>query len=146
MIRLAILFINLIILLITSPLIIAEQQKPNVLLILIDDLGWQDLQCYGSTFYETPNIDKICSEGMMFTNAYSACPVCSPTRASILTGKNPAHLQFTGHITRIGRHRYPEQGKIIPPHDKMHVELHEIMIPEALNTLGLYVLTCQVID
>jgi arylsulfatase A-like enzyme len=112
------------------------ERKPNILFILIDDLGWQDLECYGSTFYETPNIDKIRSEGMMFTNAYSACPVCSPTRASILTGKNPAHIQFTGHITRIGRHRYPEHGRIIPPNDKMHVELSEIMIPEALNCMG----------
>jgi len=114
----------------------AKEKKPNIVFILIDDLGWQDLQCYGSNFYETPNIDKLRSEGMMFTDAYSACPVCSPTRASILTGKNPAHLQFTGHITRIGRHRYPEHGRIVPPDDKMHVELNEIMIPEALNGLG----------
>jgi arylsulfatase A-like enzyme len=110
--------------------------KPNVLFILVDDLGWKDLGCYGSDFYETPNIDQLRSEGMMFSNAYSAAPVCSPTRASILTGKNPAHLQFTGHITRIGRHRYPEHGRIIPPDDKMHVELDEIMIPEALSGLG----------
>ncbi|WP_172594411.1 sulfatase [Mariniphaga sediminis] len=114
----------------------AKKQKPNILFILIDDLGWQDLQCYGSKFYETPNIDKLRSEGMMFTNAYSACAVCSPTRASILTGKNPAHLQFTGHITAIGRHRYPEHGRIIPPDDKMYVDLNEIMIPEALKSLG----------
>ena len=113
--------------------LMAKKQKPNILFILIDDLGWQDLQCYGSKFYETPNIDKLRSEGMMFTNAYSACAVCSPTRASILTGKNPAHLQFTGHITAIGRHRYPEHGRIIPPDDKMYVGLNEIMIPEALN-------------
>lgn len=113
-----------------------RKQKPNILFILVDDLGWQDLQCYGSNFYETPNIDKLRSEGMMFTNAYSACPVSSPTRASILTGKNPAHLQFTGHITAIGRHRYPEHGRIIPPKDKMHVDLNEILIPEALNPLG----------
>ena len=114
----------------------STEKKPNILFILIDDLGWKDLQCYGSNFYETPNIDKLCSEGMKFTNAYSACPVCSPTRASILTGKNPAHLRFTGHITSIGRHRWPEHGRIIPPHDKMHVELEEIMIPEALLPLG----------
>ena len=114
----------------------AKEKNPNIVFILVDDLGWQDLHCYGSSFYETPNIDKLRSEGMMFTDAYSAAPVCSPTRASILTGKNPAHLQFTGHITRIGRHRYPEHGRIIPPNDKMHVELDEIMIPEALNGLG----------
>lgn len=110
--------------------------KPNILFILIDDLGWKDLQCYGSDFYETPNIDKLRSEGMMFTNAYSACPVCSPTRASILTGKNPAHLQFTGHITSINMHRFPPFGKIIPPQDKMYVDLDQIMIPEALKPLG----------
>ncbi|SHF26121.1 Sulfatase [Mariniphaga anaerophila] len=116
--------------------LMAEKQRPNILLILIDDLGWQDLQCYGSKFYETPNIDKLRTEGIMFTNAYSACPVCSPTRASILTGKNPAHLQFTGHITSVGEHRYPEHGRIIPPDDKMYVDLDEIMIPEALKSLG----------
>lgn len=114
----------------------AKKQKPNILFILIDDYGWQDLHCYGSNFYETPNIDRLRSEGMMFTNAYSACPVCSPTRASILTGKNPAHLQFTGHITAIGTHRFPPYGRIIPPQDKFYVALEEVMIPEALKPLG----------
>jgi arylsulfatase A-like enzyme len=110
--------------------------KPNILFILLDDLGWQDLHCYGSKFYETPNIDRLRAEGMMFTNAYSACPVSSPTRASILTGKNPAHLHFTGHITATEKHRYPEHGRIIPPQDLMYVSLEEIMIPEALKQLG----------
>lgn len=114
----------------------AQTHKPNILFILIDDLGWSDLGCYGSNFYETPNIDKLSSEGMLFTNAYSASPVCSPTRASILTGKNPANLRFTGHITSIGEHRYPKNGKIIPPKDKMYVALHEIMIPESLSHMG----------
>src|SRR4026207_1035157 len=63
------------------------QPKPNFVFILIDDLGWTDLGCYGSTFYRTPNLDKLARQGMRFTNAYAACPVCSPTRASILTGK-----------------------------------------------------------
>ena len=102
-------------------LVFAKKQKPNILFILIDDLGWQNLQCYGSNFYETPNIDRLRSQGMMFTNAYSACTVCSPSRASILTGKNPARLQFTGHITATGNHRYPKHGRIIPPDDKMYV-------------------------
>lgn len=114
----------------------AEQSKPNILFILIDDLGWTDLSYAGSTFYETPNIDRLRSQSMMFTNAYSACPVSSPSRASILTGKNPAHLQFTGHITAIGRHRYPEDGLIIPPQDKMYVDLNEILISEALKPAG----------
>ncbi len=69
--------------------------QPNVLFILLDDFGWSDAGCYGSSFYETPRIDQLASEGMRFTNAYGACPVCSPTRASILTGKYPARLGAT---------------------------------------------------
>lgn len=69
--------------------------QPNVLFILLDDFGWSDAGCYGSSFYETPRIDQLASEGMRFTNAYAACPVCSPTRASILTGKYPARLGAT---------------------------------------------------
>lgn len=72
--------------------------QPNVLFILADDLGWMDLSCQGSTFYETPQIDRLAREGMLFTNAYAASPVCSPTRASILTGKYPARLGLTQFI------------------------------------------------
>lgn len=103
----------------------AQERPPNIVYILIDDLGWKDLGCYGSEFYETPNIDKLRDQGMKFTAAYSASPVCSPSRASILTGKNPANIGFTGHITAIGKHRYPEEGRIIPPDDYMHVSLEE---------------------
>src|SRR4051812_27682032 len=70
----------------------AAQAQPNVVLILADDLGWTDLSCYGSDFYQTPQIDRLAREGMKFTQAYSACTVCSPTRAAILTGKYPARL------------------------------------------------------
>lgn len=70
----------------------------NFVFFLIDDLGWTDVGCYGSSFYETPNIDKLASEGMRFTDAYAACPVCSPTRASILAGKYPARLGITQWI------------------------------------------------
>ncbi|MHA1688000.1 MAG: sulfatase [Promethearchaeota archaeon] len=72
--------------------------KPNIIFILIDDLGWKDLSCYGSSFYETPNIDRLASEGMIFTDAYAAAPVCSPTRASLLTGKYPATIGLTNYI------------------------------------------------
>jgi arylsulfatase A len=68
---------------------------PNILLILIDDLGWKDIGCAGSTYYETPHIDDLASEGMRFLNAYSAAPVCSPSRGAVYTGKNPARTQFT---------------------------------------------------
>jgi arylsulfatase A-like enzyme len=72
--------------------------RPNILLILIDDLGWRDLACYGSTFYETPNLDRLARQGVLFTDAYASCPVCSPTRASIMCGKYPARVGLTQFI------------------------------------------------
>src|SRR5262249_20813531 len=66
-----------------------RQSTPNFIFILIDDLGWSDLECYGSTFYQTPHIDKLAAQGMKFSKAYASAPVCSPTRASILTGRYP---------------------------------------------------------
>jgi arylsulfatase A-like enzyme len=72
--------------------------QPNIIFILIDDMGWKDLACYGSTFYETPNLDRLASQGMRFSNAYAACPVCSPTRASIMSGKYPATVGLTNFI------------------------------------------------
>jgi len=73
-------------------------KRPNIIFILLDDLGWRDLGCYGSSFYETPNLDRLAAEGISFTNAYAAAPVCSPTRASILTGKYPATVGVTQYI------------------------------------------------
>ena len=63
------------------------EKQPNIVFFLVDDLGWMDVGCYGSSFYETPNIDRLAEEGVRFTSAYVACHVCSPTRASIITGK-----------------------------------------------------------
>lgn len=77
--------------------------KPNVLLIMADDLGWRDTSCYGSTFYRTPNIDRLAASGMRFTNGYSAHPACSPTRSSVLTGQYPMRTGFTsaaGHVRK----------------------------------------------
>src|ERR1700712_4952451 len=73
-------------------------KRLNIVFILADDLGWRDLGCYGSSFYETPHLDKLASQGMRFTQAYAACSVCSPTRASIMTGKYPARLHLTNFI------------------------------------------------
>ncbi len=73
----------------------AAPRKPNVMFILADDLGWMDTGCYGSTFYETPNIDRLAARGVRYTQAYAANPLCSPTRASILTGLSPARLGIT---------------------------------------------------
>jgi arylsulfatase A-like enzyme len=72
--------------------------RPNVVLILVDDLGWTDLGCYGSTFHQTPRLDAFAAEGVRFTNAYAASPVCSPTRAAIMTGRHPARLKITDWI------------------------------------------------
>lgn len=75
-----------------------EETKPNVVFLLVDDMGWKDLACYGSTFYETPNIDKLASMGVKFANAYTPNPVSSPTRAAIMTGKYPSRVGITDWI------------------------------------------------
>lgn len=75
-----------------------SRTQPNIVFVLIDDMGWVDVGCYGSTFYETPRLDRLAAEGMLFTDAYASCPVCSPTRASILTGKYPATVGVTQFI------------------------------------------------
>lgn len=113
-----------------------ETPPPNFLIILIDDLGSQDLGCYGQQYIQTPNMDALAKQGMRWTNAYSAAPVCSPSRAALLTGKSTARVHFTGHITAIGRHRYPEHGRIVPPDDLMYLPHKEVLIPEALKQLG----------
>jgi arylsulfatase A len=76
----------------------ADTRKPNVVIVFVDDLGWTDLSCYGSTFHETPNIDGLANQGAMFTRAYASCCVCSPTRASLLTGKYPQRVGFTDFL------------------------------------------------
>ncbi|QDU41161.1 Arylsulfatase [Maioricimonas rarisocia] len=73
-------------------------ERQNVVVLLVDDLGWTDLGCFGSDLYETPNIDRLAASGMRFTNAYAACTVCSPTRAALLTGQSPARLHVTDFI------------------------------------------------
>ena len=91
-------------------------QKPNFVVVLVDDLGWADLGCYGSVFHETPRLDTMAKEGMKFTNAYAACAVCSPTRAALQTGLNPARIGITDWI------RGKFQGGIIPPDGKNPTE------------------------
>lgn len=105
---------------------------PNFVLILTDDMGWMDTHVYGSTFYETPNIDRLAAQGMRFTNAYSAANVCSPTRASILTGKHPARLHLT---TWIPGHNFP-WAKLKEPVFSQELPLEEITLAEALKPAG----------
>ena len=87
-------------------------RQSNVLFIVVDDLGWKDTGCYGSTFYATPNVDRLAATGMRFTDAYSANPLCCPTRSSIMTGQYPVRTGFTaasGHTT--GEHQHAETSK-----------------------------------
>jgi len=86
------------------------KQKPNIIVILADDLGWADLSCYGSTFHESPNLAPLSDEGLFFTQAYASTPYCSPSRASILPGRNPARLKITGYIPSNGRSGPPPDG------------------------------------
>src|SRR5918912_557390 len=85
--------------------------RRNIVLILADDLGWADLACYGADLHETPHLDRLAADGMRFTQAYSACTVCSPTRAALLTGKYPARLHVTDWIPGLP----PENPKLIVP-------------------------------
>ncbi|MEW6237175.1 MAG: sulfatase [Candidatus Omnitrophota bacterium] len=110
----------------------SAQEKLNFVVILIDDMGWTDLHCFGSDFYETPNIDRLAAQGMKFTNAYSACTVCSPTRASLLTGKYPATLRLTDWIAG---HKRP-WAKLSVPEFNQELPLQEKTIAEMLKPLG----------
>jgi arylsulfatase A-like enzyme len=92
--------ISLLVILLLSRLlsVAAAADKPNIVFILADDLGWRDTSLYGSKFYQTPNIDRLAARGMMFTQAYAAAPICSPTRASIMTGLWPARVGITSPV------------------------------------------------
>jgi arylsulfatase A len=111
----------------------AETQKVNFVFILADDLGWSDLGCYGNPHFATPNLDRLAKEGARFTNAYAACPVCSPTRASILTGKYPVRTGVTDWIR--GRQQH-EKGPIITPRTATQLKLSETTIAERLKPAG----------
>ena len=104
----------------------------NVIFILVDDWGWTDGGTFGSDLYETPNIDRLAKEGMRFTDAYSACTVCSPTRASAMTGKYPARLHVTDWIQG---HRRP-YAKLAVPDWTMYLDHREVTIAEALKLAG----------
>jgi arylsulfatase A-like enzyme len=111
----------------------APAKKLNFIIILIDDMGWTDLATFGSKFYQTPNVDRLAAAGMKFTNGYAACPVCSPTRASIQTGKYPARLHLTDWIP--GRKQWPT-AKLLTPAFEQQLPLAETTIAEALKSAG----------
>ena len=110
-----------------------SSRQPNIVLVLIDDYGWADTGCYGSTYHRTPNIDVLAARGMRFTDAYAAAPVCSPTRAALMTGKHPARLHLTDWLP--GRDDKPNQ-KLARPVIQQQLPLAETTLAEALKQRG----------
>ncbi len=110
----------------------ASPRAPNIIFFLIDDWGWTDAGCFGSKVYETPHVDRLAAQGMKFTQAYSACTVCSPTRSAIMTGKYPARTHITDYIP--GHYRPAAKLKI--PDWTMHLALEEKTIAEELKGRG----------
>lgn len=122
-----------------------KTNKPNILFVLIDDMGWKDIGCSGSTYYQTPHIDKLASEGMRFTNAYSAAPVCTPSRGAIFSGKCPARTQLTtvfsgpsGPDDRLfdwSKYR-GERDQYIEARNRHALPSGEVILPQALADGG----------
>lgn len=116
------------------------KKRPNFLFILVDDLGWKDLGCFGSSFYETPHVDQLAARGMRFTDAYAACPVCSPTRVSIMIGKYPARLQTTDYFgapqpESVSDH-WTRHQPLLPAPYRDHLPLDEVTVAEAFKKGG----------
>lgn len=109
--------------------------QTNFVFFLVDDLGWADVGCFGSTFHETPNIDALAASGMKFTNGYAACPVCSPTRASIMTGRHPVRVDITDWIPGVNAERRKD-AKFLQVQDRDDLALDEVTIAEALKRHG----------
>jgi len=126
--------------------------KPNVVLILVDDLGWADLGCQGSKYYETPHLDRLAAEGVRFTNGYAACAVCSPTRAAVQTGRYPHRTGVTDWIRSrfqggkipadrknpcwLPRDQWKGNKKILVPPNALWMESEEVTIAELLRPAG----------
>ncbi|WP_321477561.1 sulfatase [uncultured Paludibaculum sp.] len=111
----------------------AAKPSPNIVLILADDLGWSDIGCYGNRDIATPNLDRLAAQGARFTQAYAACPVCSPTRGSIMTGRYPVRTGVTDWIP--GRQSDPK-GPIVTPHTADQLKLEDRTIAECLKPAG----------
>lgn len=144
MLRFSILFLALVF---QSFLSSAQQSKDfNVLIIHVDDLGWADIEPLGSDFYETPNINSLASEGVLFTNSYAAAAICSPTRAAMLTGKYPAELGITDWIRakfqgvttsgKPGEYEVFEDKPLKTPKIQGYLPLEEITIAERMKSFG----------
>ncbi|MGC9344457.1 MAG: sulfatase-like hydrolase/transferase, partial [Bacteroidales bacterium] len=112
-------------------------EKPNFLFILVDDLGYMDVGFNNpDTFYETENLNKLASEGVTFTRAYAACPVCSPTRASIMTGKYPARMNTTDYFGAAQPEEWQRNTRLLPASYNEQMALEEQTLAEALKNNG----------
>jgi len=122
-----------------------EGTLPNVILIVVDDMGWMDSEPYGSLYYETPNVQRLAEQGMLFTDAYASSPLCSPTRASILTGKYPARMRLTsavGHLPPLAPDAPTHRADEVPwspvryPISRRFLDTEEITLAETLRDAG----------
>ncbi len=118
---------------------VAQGKSPNIVFLLVDDLGKHDLGCEGSTFYETPNIDRLASRAWRFEHAYSACQVCSPSRVALQTGRSPTRVPITDYINPDSGnqpHKWRRNTPLLPAPFELQLPLEEVTLAEALQPLG----------
>lgn len=112
----------------------ADVSRPNILMVMVDDLGLYDLGCYGFEAVDTPNADQLASEGMLFRNAYAAAPVCSPSRAAVVSGQSPARLHLTNHIST--QHFAPENPPLLDAPSRRALPPETVTYAEKLKEAG----------
>ena len=115
------------------------KKRPNILLVLADDMGWTDLGCYGNTYHETPNIDKLCAQRVKFTQAYASAPNCAPSRACLMTGQ---YVTRHGIFTVSSDDKHPEAQKTVPPKNLKHLPLELKTIADELSAAGYFTGYC----
>lgn len=114
----------------------APPTPPNIVVILADDLGWMDLHCQGNPLLDTPQLDRLAKQGMRFTDAYAAAPVCTPTRAAMMTGKSPARLAITNHAPGHRPGFVPKGQDLAEAETLTYLPLGEVTIAERLKNAG----------
>ena len=114
----------------------ASTERPNVIVIMADDLGWMDLHCQGNPHLDTPNIDGLAAAGMRFTDAYAAAPVCTPTRAAVMTGQAPARLAITNHAPGHGANFSLPGDNLVEADWNTYLALDHVTIAETLRSAG----------
>ena len=110
--------------------------RPNILLIMADDLGWMDLHCQGNTLIDTPNLDRLAGQGMRFTDGYASAPVCTPTRAAMMTGQSPARLTITNHAPGHPQDYAPPGAAVLEADNAKYLPLDHVTIAERLKQVG----------